>query len=203
VWLFILVASVLLALFCFWQWKFPPRAVIEMASGIVPTDPEVLAAAAGVDLDIYTLARIGQSEEGMSSDRAKVAVMCAAMNHSRALGRSITSIATAGNPKRSDYAAANGRYGRQGIHPYCTTIADPKPHTIELAGQVYNSELEDETDGSRWWDNPIAQLKAYLKDPFDALTGLGTRSPDEIAERREKDGRTMVTIPGVSTRFWK
>jgi hypothetical protein len=189
-------------LFCLWQWKTPIEAVVEMASGIVTKDCQSLADAAGIDLDTYTIARIMQSEEGMSSDRAKIAVGYAALNHANAKGKSITSIATAGNPKRSDYEQANGRYGRQGIHPYCTTIAAPKPHTIDLAEQVVAGSVEDETQGAQFWDNPLAQLKGWLKDPYNPLTKKGTRHPDEITRRREASGLREVTLSGISTRFW-
>ena len=166
-----------------------------MIKGIVPDDPQILADTAGLDLDTYTLARIGQSEEGLSSDRAKIAVMYAALNHANNQGKSITDIACAGNPKRSDYAAADGHYGRQGIHPYCSTIAAPKPHTIELAQQVMSGEVEDETEGAQWWDNPHAQDALHLVDPATY------KSSAEIAATRSKNAR-LLNIPGVSTRFW-
>lgn len=175
---------------------------MDFVKGVVPENPEDLADEAGVDLDTYTLARIAQSEEGLSSDRAKIAVMYAALNHARRQGKSVTYVATRGNPRRSDYEQANGRYGRQGIHPYCTTIAAPKPHTLDLAIQVMDGELPDETQGAGFWDNPLAQLKGWLKNPYNPLTKKGTRSPDEIAERRKASGLREVNIPGVSTRFW-
>jgi len=189
-------------LLALWQHKTPGKAVIELTSGIVPEDPKDLADTAGVDLDVYTLARIGQSEEGLSSDRAKIAVMYAALNHAKATGKSVTAIATAGNPKRSDYSEADGRYGRQGIHPYCTTIANPTAHTVELAAQVWSGEALDETGGAQYWDNPHSQDVLHAAKPYDESTGKDYRSNSEIAERRIASGFRQHNIPGVSTRFW-
>jgi hypothetical protein len=201
-WYFLAAIAIALFLFSLWQWKDPVRAMVHMVKGFVPDNPQDLANAVGMDLDTYTLARIAQSEEGGSSDRAKIAVMYAALNHASRQGKSITQIATTGNPKRSDYKAANGRYGRQGIHPYCTTIAAPNPRTRALAIQVVNGEVEDETQGAQFWDNPHMQDVLHAANPYDATTGKGYRSSAEIAERRQAKGLTLVSIDGVSTRFW-
>lgn len=200
--LILIVAAVLLILFCLWQWKSPLRAVSEMATGIVPMDPEELAAKAGVPIEVYSLARVGQSEEGHSSDTAKIAVMHATLNHANSTGQTITRLVTRGNPDRTDFEKANGRYGRQGIHPYCTTIADPTQHTLELARQVFNGEVEDMTYGAEFWDNPIAQRALHLANPWSETNKGGYRSPEEIAERRKAKGLALVNIAGVSTRFW-
>ena len=77
-WKIIVAIAVALVLFTWWQHKWNPGvAMLEFTKGIVTTDPQVLADKAGVDLEIYSLARVGQSEEGLSSDRAKIAVMFA------------------------------------------------------------------------------------------------------------------------------
>lgn len=192
----LLILGLFLALISIWQHKYPHKAVVELATGIVPEDPQVLADRAGIDLEIYSLARVGQSEEGMSSDRAKIAVMYATKNHSRARRKSITDIVTAGNPERSDYAQANGRYGRQGIHPYCSTIANPTKHTLMLADAVYSGDAADETQGAQYWDNPLAQKALHLANPKKY------KSPEEIARLREAKGLRWLSLPGVTTRFW-
>jgi len=177
-----------------------------MIEGIVPGNPVDLAADKGIDLEVYSLARVGQSEEGMSSDRAKIAVMYACKRHAERQGQTITYIVTRGNQERTDFQAAIGHYGRQGIHPYCTTIAEPKSHTIELAKQVIDGTLPDETDGAQWWDNPFAQAVLAKVHPRkqDPVTGkwTGYYTPDEIAKRRIAKGMRAVVIQGVSTRFW-
>jgi len=202
-WKIIVAIAVALVLFTWWQHKWNPGvAMLEFTKGIVTTDPQVLADKAGVDLEIYSLARVGQSEEGLSSDRAKIAVMFATKNHSRRQGKSITDIVTKGNPKRKDYAQANGRYGRQGIHPYCSTIAEPTKHTLMLADAVYSGDAQDETEGAQWFDNPHTQDALALAKPKDPVTGEGYYTSAQIAERRIAKGATLVEIDGVSTRFW-
>ena len=200
----LLFLLIVLFLFTLWQHKLPNphTAVIDMIKGIVADDPQTLADKAGIDLETYSLARVGQSEEGLSSDRAKIAVMYATKNHASKTGKSITTVVTRGNPKRSDYVAANGHYGRQGIHPYCSTIAAPTANTLSLAQQVINSEVEDETQDAQWFDNPHYQDVLALANPKNPSTGKGYYTSAQIAERRQEKGATMVLIDGVSTRFW-
>lgn len=192
----------ILAVFSLWQHKLPHKAVIEMVKGVVYDDPQTLADAAGVDLETYSLARVGQSEEGLSSDRAKIAVMYACKNHAEKSGKTITEVVTRGNPKRTDYAEANGRYGRQGIHPYCSTIAAPTSNTLALAVSVIDGLALDETQGAQFWDNPHTQDVLAAASPKDQLTGKGYYTSVQIAKFRTDKGLSMVTIPGISTRFW-
>jgi hypothetical protein len=128
--------------------------------------------------------------------------MYATQNHANHQGKSITEIVTRGNPKRSDYAQANGRYGRQGIHPYCTTIAAPTKATIALAMSVVDGTADDETQGAEYWDNPRTQDILAATNPKDPATGKGYYTSAEIAARREAKGAKLVTIDGISTRFW-
>lgn len=198
-----LILALLILALCIWQNKPPPRSMTELATGIVPEDPQTLADRRGADLEIYTLARVGQSEQGVHGDAYKIAVMWAALNKARSVGKSVTALVTAGNPKRKDYAQANGRYGRQGIHPYCTTIAEPTQHTIDLAKAVYEGLLEDPTDGARYFDDPLTQDILHKANPYNEDTGKGYRSSAEIAERRIASGLQLVTVDGLSTRFWR
>jgi hypothetical protein len=199
---YLLFFLIVLFLFSLWQHKLPHKAVIEMVKGSVSEDPQTLADAAGVELETYSLARVGQSEEGLSSDRAKIAVMYACKNHAEKQGKSITEVVTRGNPKRSDYADANGRYGRQGIHPYCSTIANPTTATLALAKQVIDETADDETQGAQWWDNPHTQDILAAANPKDETTGKGYYTSAQIAERRISKGATLINIDGISTRFW-
>jgi hypothetical protein len=188
---------VLVILTSLWQHKLPPAAIMELIEGIVPELPQDLATAKGVDVEVYSLARVGQSEEGISSSRAKIAVMYATLSHANQIGSTVTALVTKGNPKRSDYDQANGRYGRQGIHPYCSTIAAPTKNTLALAASVYDQSAQDETEGAEFWDNPLAQAALHIAKPSMY------KSPDEIAAARTADGLNQVNIDGVSTRFWK
>jgi hypothetical protein len=199
---FFLLIAALVLLFSLWQHKLPQDAIMDFASGTTGVDPQVLADAAGVDVETYSLARVGQSEEGLSSDRAKTAVMYAVKNHAARSFKTITAVVTAGSKKRSDYDAVNGYYGRQGIHPYCSSIAAPTANTLALAAAVMDGSANDETQGAQWFDNPHTQDLLALANPKDATTGTGYYTSAEIAARRIKKGATLVTIDGVSTRFW-
>ena len=197
---YLLFFLIVLFLFSYWQHKLPPTSVTEMIKGIVSGEPQELADAAGVELETYSLARCAQSE--VFSDRAKIAVMYACKNHAEKQGKSITAVVTRGNPKRSDYTDANGHYGRQGIHPYCSTIANPTAATIALAQQVIDGTADDETQGAQWWDNPHMQDILALANPKDEATGKGYYTSAQIAERRKEKGAVLVNIDGISTRFW-
>ena len=175
---------------------------MDFASGSTYVDPQTLADAAGVDLETYSLARVGQSEEGLSSDRAKIAVMYAVKNHAAKSFKTITEVVTAGNKKRSDYDQVNGYYGRQGIHPYCSSIAAPTTNTLSLAASVMDGSALDETQGAQWFDNPHTQDVLALANPKDVATGKGYYTSEQIAARRIAKGATLVTIDGISTRFW-
>ena len=175
---------------------------MDFASGSTYVDPQTLADAAGVDLETYSLARVGQSEEGLSSDRAKIAVMYAVKNHAAKQFKTITAVVTAGNKNRSDYDQVNGYYGRQGIHPYCSSIAAPTANTLALAGSVIDGSALDETQGAQWFDNPHTQDVLALANPKDVATGKGYYTSEQIAARRIAKGATLVTIDGISTRFW-
>ena len=129
--------------------------------------------------------------------------MYAVLHRANAAGKSITALVTAANPKHTDYSLANGRYGRQGIHPYCSTIAAPKPRTLVLAQSVIDGTALDETQGAQYFDNPLTQDILHKAKPYNEETGTGYRSSQEIAERRQKAGGTLVTIDGISTRFWR
>jgi hypothetical protein len=128
--------------------------------------------------------------------------MYATKNHAEKSGKNVTEIVTKGNPKRSDYATANGHYGRQGIHPYCSTIAAPTAATLALAQSVSDGTALDETQGAQWFDNPHMQDVLAAANPKDETTGKGYYTSAEIAARRIAKGATLVIIDGVSTRFW-
>jgi hypothetical protein len=195
-WWLLLVLAIAVSLFSLYQMKLPHKAVSEMVIGVVPEDPQSLADQAGVDIETYSLARVGQSEEGLSSDRAKVAVMYACRNHAQRAGKTIADIVTKGNPKRSDYTQANGHYGRQGIHPYCSTIANPTAHTLILADTVMTGDAVNEVGAAEYWDNPHAQDALHLTSPEKY------ESSAQIAADREASGLTLLTLDGISTRFW-
>src|SRR5262245_28749412 len=77
-------------------------------TGVVPCSPATLAAAAGVELEAYSLARAISSEEAPSGDAVKALVAHAINNEARRRGSSITSLVT-----RAKVPAHSGSYGTQ------------------------------------------------------------------------------------------
>ena len=71
-----------------------------------------------------------------------------------------------------------------------------------LAQNVLDGSAADETQGAQWWDNPRAQDALALANPKDEATGKGYYTSEQIKAKREAKRAKMVTIPGVSTRFW-
>jgi hypothetical protein len=68
---------------------------------------------------------------------------------------------------------------------------------------------DDETQGAQWWDNPHTQDVLAAANPKHTVTNAdgttheeGYYTSEEIAARRIAKGATMVTIDGISTRFW-
>lgn len=159
------------------------------ARGIVPGDPAELAAAAGVSLNVYALARLGQSEESTTAGRT--AVMWATVNEANRRHTSVASLLLA-----STHDEADGFFGTQAGR-YASTSKAPTAATLGLAQQVYDGKIQDPTGGANQWDAPATQALLHAKQPEKY------KSPEEVAANREAAGSHMALVPGVnSTRFW-
>jgi hypothetical protein len=159
--------------------------------GFVKADPEGLARAAGVPLDVYALASAMQREE--RTDRGRLAV-----------GRAIWNAVGAHRSKIFAKLAPSGRFGTQEVNYYAATSVPPTDRTLGLAQAIVDGRVPDLVERSVQWDSPKTQdsLHAlYLKDP--ARYPKYKRSSAEIAERRRSGGAREVWVPGVpDTRFW-
>ncbi len=170
--------------------------------GIVPGKPEDLARAAGVPVDVYSLARVMESEE--SSQAGRVAVGWVTRNEARREKITITKLVTRAQYKDASgklvkYASADGRYSTQDKHKWCATTSPPTAATLAMAKQVAAEppKLPDPTKGATQWDAPELQDKLHAKDPAKYKTAA------EIAAKRQAAGKKLVTVPGVAkTRFW-
>ena len=191
-WLFGLGTSVALALAS--RFKRPVveyRLHVPNALGIVEADPEGLARAAGVDLDVYALASAMQSEE--KTDRGRLAVGCAVWNHVRQNRKKLVPV-----------LLPRGYFSSQDSGQYAATDRGPTSRTLALAGAIIENRVPDMVRGAVQWDAPLAQDRRhqlYLRDPkrYPAYR----HDSREIAERRKKDGAREVRVPGVpETRFW-
>jgi len=179
-----------------WQWRRVNDEVkLTLNDGIVPDDPNDLAAARGVDTDVYSMARAMMSED--SNQDARVGIGWAIKNHANNLGISITTLVT--RNKNSNHAAHNGRYGREVPGQYCSTALSPSDSVIDIANGIMNGSTPDTTDGAVMWDGPAGQDAAHARNPEQVPN-------DWTAQKalREGQGYTMVTLPGVdSTVFWR
>lgn len=88
--------------------------------------PATLAAAAGLPLDLYSLARLVQSEWGSGPLAGRIAIAEAARNRAASVGKSVTAM----------LAHHDGRYGRQ-TGGWASTSQDPTPGAVEAAKSAY------------------------------------------------------------------
>jgi hypothetical protein len=191
------IAVSLGAILAFWKRKEVSQ-VVKAAVGIIDTPPSDLAAADGVDVEVESLARVGQSEE--SSTAGRTAVMWACKNMAAKRGLTITALVTNAKHKEK-HTDEDGKvtYGPNSITPdyhglytmdlvgkYCSTWRTPTQETLQLAKDILAGNIDDPTEGATKWDAP----------------GLLSNA-DDIAARREQEGLRLVLIPGVDkTRFW-
>lgn len=203
-WVIIFLALLLVALASIWQRTDPLTAGRELITGIVETPPDTLASQAGLDRDTYSLARVGQSEEGTSSDLAKIAVMYCTKNQAAKLGISVTTLITrTGWVDSTNHALGrkfpnvDGKYSRQEYAKYASSITPPTDGTKALAVQVMQGQVDDPTGGCRKFDNPKTQ------DYLHSLNPTKYQSSADIAAKRQSEGLTLVQLDGVTTRFWR
>ena len=169
-----------------------------MIVGVIYKRPSECASDDGVDIDVESLARVGQSEE--SSTLGRQCVMWATKNQARKRAISITALVTSAKHKvRHIDESGNVVYGPESVTPeydglytrdlvgkFCSTYQAPSTETLQLAQSVYDGDVQDPTNGATKWDAP------GLLDDADALT-----------TRREQEGYHLVLVPGVDkTRFW-
>lgn len=171
------------------------RAPYDTTTGVVPGDPDALAAEAGLDVETYSLARAISSEEGRSSEAIKVAVAWAIKNYATKHGKSFTSLLTRAN--NTDHA---GSYGTQkDIDPsspeqgqsdrYASTSLDPYDDDRQIAIAVRTGSIPDTTSGADQFDRP-----------------RGERDPDAVAAKRIGAGAELVQVDGIdgdAIRFWR
>ena len=178
------------------------RAPYDTTTGVVPGRPGELAAAAGLDLETYALARMIASEEGRSTSGVQALVAHATVNYARGRGRSISAVLLAA--KNPDH---DGSFGTQKdlertvttgdgkeVHPsdrYASTASDPYEGHAAVAQGVLDGSIPDLTGGADQFDRPS-----------------GERDPDAVAARREAAGKETVPdldfIDGLGDlRFWR
>ena len=164
--------------------------------GFVEADPSALAREAGVPLDVYALASCMQSEEGSTAGR--LAVGCAARNHSRQAGQSAATILLRRADKHGKRLPGDGHFGKQAGR-YAATSKPPTATTLILAANLLAdpSPIADVTHGAVQWDAPESQDRQHASDPDNNKTSA------QIAGLRQRAGARLIRIENVpSTRFW-
>jgi hypothetical protein len=178
----------------------------EMISGIVSELPADEASRKNIPIEILCLARAMHSEEGISSETARIAVGHAVKNHARKLGLSIQTLVTR-TSKRPDGSRhcpeADGHFSRQEFSKYCTTFDAPGERDISLAAAIIIGFSDDPTGGAELFDNPVLQNILAKAHPFDPESHKGYRTADEIASDRTSAGYVAISIEGTTTRFWR
>jgi hypothetical protein len=138
-----------------------------------------------------------QSEEGSTAGR--LAVGCAARNHSRQAGQSAATVLLRRADKHTGKRlAGDGHFGRQKGR-YAATSKPPTAMTLMLAANLLAepSPIEDVTHGAVQWDAPKTQDRLHASDPD------GNKTSSQIADIRQQAGARMIKIANVpSTRFW-
>ena len=166
--------------------------------GVVQADPQSLADADGVTLDVETLARVGQSEESTTAGR--IACMWAIKNQARKRKVSIFYACTTGHYKDSNgvsqVAPFDGKFRRDMAHTQCSTYRQPSQETLVLAQQVFDGTTSDPTDGATHWFAPGLQDKMYT-------LGIYSKSADDIRYNYAARGMFLKSVDGVdSTEFY-
>ncbi len=152
--------------------------------GLVVEDPKVLAASAGLPLDVYALARMLRSEGGGGSATEKAARAWVARNDARGFKSvfdCLTYRVNFGKGRFGQQAAGRGRYA---------TTKDPYEDDARIAGDVMAGRIPDLTKGA---------TKFVDKSGFG--TQPGTRTYAAVAAEWAKDGYVASTVPGVDPDF--
>lgn len=131
--------------------------------GLVEGDPRELAAAAGLDAEVYALSRCLASEHGQDADVYLSCVGWAVRNMARERGVSLLELLTAGSGTSGD-----GYFGEQKAAAgtkYASTRVDPSERHVRVAAEVYGGVV-DPTAGATHFFSPRAQdaLAARAED---------------------------------------
>ena len=164
--------------------------------GVNPAPPESLAAGLGVEPNRYAMARAIVSEVGTLPLEAQIAVGWAIRNMAAHQGVSVLRLITRAGRKIdgvwTPVDGADGYFGRQSQHRYCSSAQDADDNALDIADQVISSSVDNPTGGARQWDSPQS---------FSSSGDAAKTAADRIAA-----GNVEVDIDGVSSskiRFWR
>ena len=124
-------------------------------NGLVPVPPEELAAQAGVDLEVYALARCLASEHANDPNIYLLSIGWAVKNKAAERQESILELLTNGAGDAGD-----GWFGEQKAAAgtkYASTARDPHVRHVEVATSVIFGGMPDPTGGATHFFSPRAQ----------------------------------------------
>ncbi len=147
----------------------------------IAQNPEDLANAAGLSLDVYTGARVISSEEGNSPVMHQIAVGWATQNNANMRGASVFEYAT------------DGSFGRQGSGRPVSTWQDPYEGHVHIFRAIVEGEIADPTNGATAWVAPASQNALHITNPSKY------KSFEDVNASRLADGFVPVYIPGVNS----
>jgi hypothetical protein len=164
------------------------------SQGFVDADPDALARAAGVSLNVYALASMMASEAGGENVITQIAVAHTAVNHARDRGESVSKLLlrmgqnTVKGDSSSFVAGPGHHHFGKALHRYATTARPPNAQQLADAAEVLSGTVDDPTGGATKFDTPDSSLEDV----------------EQVASNRQAAGLEMVTVDGVDAfRFWR
>ena len=125
------------------------------ANGVVTEVPNVLAQAAGLDLETYSLARAIASEHGNDPTAICIAVAHVILNSARETHRTVVDRIVPTSGKWAGLYARQRADGR-----YVATMNDPHERHVQIARAVLTGAVADPTGGATHFFSPRAQDEA-------------------------------------------
>jgi hypothetical protein len=160
------------------------RTATAIDGSVVPADVQGLADAAGYDVAVYALARVGASEAGGQKKIAKAGVMWVVMNEANRRSVNVLDVILGD-------ASSFGPQGTGGRH-FVSSSHDPQTIDFVTAQGVSDGSIDDPTGGALNFDSPGAYSDAAKADTF--------------AANRASEGKELVLLEGVAEktfRFWR
>jgi hypothetical protein len=167
------------------------------------------APADNVGREAYSLARVIASEAGGEPAAVRVAVAWGTINEARTRARHGTSIRgwVFDGTVTNLVQFPDGMYGPQNRGAYCSTARAPSQADSDLALDILEGRIADPTGGAQQYDSPNVQRALAAKGVKGYVHPDGTPvTPEEVAERRRRDGNALVLIAGVDPdrfRMWR
>ena len=156
----------------------------------VDADPQSLADDAGVDLETYSLASCGASEESSKNPTAQCAIMCAVKNACQEGGIAAKLLRSM---RKGIAQLSDGHFASQEAPgKWAATSNPPTAYTLDMAAKIIAGDQEDITKGSTLWLGVASQNALHARRP-----DLYLKDANGIIADRAAAGYGTVWVPGV------